>query len=58
MNKREAKKEAYFRAANILDNALGGGWPFGETSLGGEDEQRLADAMMELSWSLRKRGEA
>ncbi len=62
MNKRTAKRLAYHRAANVVDDAMNGGWPFNSDEFLDADGKvtadgcRIAAALKEVAAHLRRRG--
>ncbi|TMR88601.1 hypothetical protein [Nonomuraea basaltis] len=56
MDRRTAKREACFRAALALDNALSGGWESLDESYGKEDADKIREAINEIVAELTKRG--
>lgn len=55
MNRRQAKREACFRAASVVENALSGGWP-AEQYPDEADLERVVEALNELMDELLRRG--
>jgi hypothetical protein len=56
MNRREAKREACFRASLALDNALAGGWDSLDERYGEDGAERVRDCIAEIVSELQRRG--
>lgn len=56
MNKAEAKRDACFHAALVIDDALAAGWQTDDLYPDPKDHTRFIDALRELTDELKRRG--
>lgn len=57
VDRRTAKREAYTRAAGVLESALGEGWPDAEEyGYSDDDQTKVSAALREIVTELGRRG--